>query len=227
MSSTLLQRNNFSSSKTSWRRLANTFWRRLQDVLWDVFKTSSRRIWKMPPSRGFEDVLEDEKLLRWRSLEDVLEINKMFTGISVLNHSLLRNFNQYLTNLYLTNLYLTNLRRIKKFINYNPITSIFVLFWNSISRINSKSTLQNRWGNKNEVLSNISHKYNEWLFILTFTFNLHLKKLILLRFIYELDKWDKRDLEKSLQSEPPKRKHQNKARKRVTEDHIWIYPFHY
>ena len=151
MSSTLLQRNNFSSSKTSWRRLANTFWRRLQDVLWDVFKTSSRRIWKMPPSRGFEDVLEDEKLLRWRSLEDVLEINNMFTGISALNHSLLRNFNQYLTNLYLTNLYFTNLRRIKKFINYNPITSIFVLFWNSISRINSKSTLQNRWGNKSET----------------------------------------------------------------------------
>ena len=55
-SSTRLQRNNFTSSKTSWRRL--------------------------------EDVLEDEKLLRWRRLqdmswrrlEDVLEINKMFTG---------------------------------------------------------------------------------------------------------------------------------------------------
>ena len=39
--------------------------------------------------------------------------------------------------------------------------------------------------------------------------------LILLRFIYELDKWDKRDFEKSLQSEPPKRKHQNKARKPI------------
>ena len=35
---------------------------------------------------------------------------------------------------------------------------------------------------------------------------------ILLHFIYELDKWDKRDLEKSLQSKPPKRKHQKKAR---------------
>ena len=52
-------------------------------------------------------------------------------------------------------------------------------------------------------------------------------KDILLRFIFELDKWDKRDLEKSLQSEPPKRKHQNKARKKVIEDHIWIYPFQY
>ena len=48
-SSTRLQRNNFTSFKTSWRRLAKTFWRRL------------------------EDVLEDEKLLRWRRLEDVLK----------------------------------------------------------------------------------------------------------------------------------------------------------
>ena len=48
-----------------------------------VFKTSWRHL-----ARRFEDVLEDEKLLRWRcledmswrQLEDVLEINKMFTG---------------------------------------------------------------------------------------------------------------------------------------------------
>ena len=40
-SSTRLQRNNFTSSKTSWRRL--------------------------------KDVLEDEKLLRWRRFEDVLK----------------------------------------------------------------------------------------------------------------------------------------------------------
>ena len=53
MSSTRLQRNNFSSSKTSWRRLANTSWRHL--------------------ARRLEDVLEDKKLLRWRRLEDVLK----------------------------------------------------------------------------------------------------------------------------------------------------------
>ena len=34
-----------------------------------------------------------------------------------------------------------------------------VLFWNLVSQINSKWILQNRWGNKNEVLSNIQHKY--------------------------------------------------------------------
>ena len=48
-SSTRLQRNNFTSSNTSWRRLE------------DLLKTSCK------------DVLEDEKLLRWRRLQDVLK----------------------------------------------------------------------------------------------------------------------------------------------------------
>ena len=63
-SSRRLQRNNFLSSKTSSRRLA----RCLQDVfktyLQDVFKTSSRRL---------QDVLQDEKLLRWWRFEDVFK----------------------------------------------------------------------------------------------------------------------------------------------------------
>ena len=48
-SSTRLQRKNFTSSKTSWKRV--------EDVL----------------QRRFEDVLEDEKFLRWRRVEDVLK----------------------------------------------------------------------------------------------------------------------------------------------------------
>ena len=51
-----LERNNFWSSKTSSRVLA----RCLQDVL----KRSSR---------GLQDILEDEKLLRWRRVEDVFK----------------------------------------------------------------------------------------------------------------------------------------------------------
>ena len=82
--------------KIAVERCKTHYWR-----LEDVFKTY------------LQDVLEDEKLLRWRRLEDVLEINKMFTRISVLIHGLLRNLNQYLTNLYLTNLYFMNLRRIQ------------------------------------------------------------------------------------------------------------------
>ena len=51
-SSRRLQRNNFSSSKTSWRRLA----------------------------RCLQDVLEEVKLLRWRRVEDVFKTNKCLLG---------------------------------------------------------------------------------------------------------------------------------------------------
>ena len=37
-----LQRNNFTSSKTSWRRLAKMTWRSFQDLSQDVFKTSRK-----------------------------------------------------------------------------------------------------------------------------------------------------------------------------------------
>ena len=40
--------------------------------------------------------------------------------------------------------------------------------------------MQNRWSNKNKVLSNMQHKY-EWSFILTFIFNLHLKNTFTLK----------------------------------------------
>ena len=64
-SSIRLQRNDFSSSATSWRRF--------EDVLQDGLKTSSRRL---------QDVLEDVKLLRWRRVEDVFKTNKCLLGIS-------------------------------------------------------------------------------------------------------------------------------------------------
>ena len=56
MSSRRLQRNNFSSSETSWKCL--------EDVLKTSCKMSSRRL---------QDVLEDVKLLRWRRAEDVFK----------------------------------------------------------------------------------------------------------------------------------------------------------
>ena len=62
-SSVRLQRNNFSSSKTSSRRPAKTPWRHLtstrhpEDVSWTRLK----------------DALEDKKLLRWRCLQDVVK----------------------------------------------------------------------------------------------------------------------------------------------------------
>ena len=89
----LLPSKQFLVFKTSWRRLQ------------DVFSVTIFRLWG--------------RLLKtsWKTkngyTEDVLEINKMFIGISLSNHGLLTNLNQYLTNLYLTNLYFTNLRRIQ------------------------------------------------------------------------------------------------------------------
>ena len=113
----------FSSSKTSWRRLANTSWRR------------------------HGDVLEEEKFLRWRRLEDmswrrlenILEMTKYLLGISVSNHGLLTNLNQYLTNpANLTNLYFTNLKWIENilrerrqlvFVTLNDNLWLFVGGW--------------------------------------------------------------------------------------------------
>ena len=125
-SSTRLQRDNFTSSKTSWRRLEG------------VFKTSCKEVLKTswgPLARRLEDVLEDEKLLRWRRLQDVLSWRRLedmsgrrLEGISWTRPSwrrlggkqnfywwymYLTNLNAYLTTPCFTNLYLTNLRRIQ------------------------------------------------------------------------------------------------------------------
>ena len=49
--------------------------RRLARGLENVFKTSSRRL-RRTSSRCLQDVLEDVRLLRWRRVEDVLDVFK-------------------------------------------------------------------------------------------------------------------------------------------------------
>ena len=94
-----LQGNNFSSSKTSWRRVCNTssknvfntFSRRLHNVfkmyLQDVFKkTSSRRRLVIMSWRRLKNVLEDKKMLHWRHLQGVFSMSlprRMFVGLSL------------------------------------------------------------------------------------------------------------------------------------------------
>ena len=108
-SSTRLQRNSFSSSMTSWRRLEDVLQRRLEDISQDILKTS----WKRKTCYA-EDILKTS----WRHvlktfwlkiyLEDVLK-----TCLEVLKTSFRRlgdkqNVNwgyMYLTNL---NMYLKN-----------------------------------------------------------------------------------------------------------------------
>ena len=95
--------------------------RRLEDISKDVLKTS----WKTKNcyaeevlKTSLEDVLKTclKEVLK-TYLEDVLKTSwrgtKCLLGISVFNHGLPANLNQYLTNLYLINLYFTNLRRIR------------------------------------------------------------------------------------------------------------------
>ena len=89
-SSTSLQRNNFTSSETSWRRLEGILlepWRRLQDVLRDkkivTLKTCRSRLKEMPWRRleeMFWRCLEDMSRTRH---EDVMETNKILMGIYV------------------------------------------------------------------------------------------------------------------------------------------------
>ena len=167
---TRLQRNKFSSSNTFWRHLANASWRRLEDVLRylakrlkDVLKTSSRCL---------KDVLEDkisyaENVLQilledtsqaalktsWktknssRRLEDVLKVNKMFTG-DICIWAWPTNKSKSVSNKSISHKSIFHQSKVNtKCNNYNQIISIFVLFWNSISRISSKSILQNRRGN--------------------------------------------------------------------------------
>ena len=136
-------------------------WRRLEDCFEDVLKTCLEGV--------LNTCLEDVLKRSWRQTRCLLRI-------FLSNHGLLTNLNQYLANLYLTNLYFTNLTQIQ-----NAIIFIFVLFWNSVSRINSKSTMQNMWDNNNKVSCNMQHKYNEWSFILTYIFNLHLKNIFTLK----------------------------------------------
>ena len=95
-------------------------WKRLQHV----FSVTILRL-----ARRLEDVLEDEKLLRWRRLEDtswrhilkafwrhVLKTSWKHYGDkqnTYWGHLYLTNVNVYVTNLYFTNLYLAILRRIQ------------------------------------------------------------------------------------------------------------------
>ena len=101
-SSTRLQRSNFTSSKTSWRRLTKTSWRRLEDV----FKTSHKTSWKTKDCYA-EDVLKTS----WRhvlktSWRHILKTSSRRLG-GKQNfywwYLYLANLNVYLTNLCFTN----------------------------------------------------------------------------------------------------------------------------
>ena len=163
--STCLQRNIFTSSKTSWRYLAKTSWRRLGRHKIVTLKTSWKHVLKMSWRHVFNTswiYLGDKKNIYWGYLYTYLGIT---------------NINMYLTSLYFANLYLTIVTRIQNVlirtqqIHYSSYfgtgAGIFILririsvmtgfvLWN---QLNSNSTLQKRWGNKNRFLSSILRKH--------------------------------------------------------------------
>ena len=97
MSSARLQRSNFSSSKTSSRRMLKTYLEEvLKTCLEDVLKTCLEDVLKT--------CLEDVFKTSWRQTKCLLEISRYLH---------LTNLNVNLTILYFINLYLTNLRRIQ------------------------------------------------------------------------------------------------------------------
>ena len=138
-SSTGLQRNNFTSSKTSWRRLEDVFktsrktsWRHLQDVFktsWktkncyaeDVFKTSWRHVLKLSWSPIWKTSLK-----RLRRKQNVYWWYLYLT-----------NLNVYLANLCFPNLYLTNLGQMRH-LESNNFDICLILKHTSISILRIK-----------------------------------------------------------------------------------------
>ena len=182
-SSRRLQRNKFSPSKTSWRRVENVLRhlaRRLEDVLktswetkncyaenalrtsWKHLETSHKTTW-----RHLEDVLGDEILLCWKRLEDILKICLEEVLKTCLEDIFKTPWRQktpgylYQTNL---NVYVSNKSIFHKSLSDESeantkslIRTPAFLFWGN--QLNSNSTLQISWGNKSEILSNILDKY--------------------------------------------------------------------
>ena len=123
-----LQSQDLLVFKTSWRLLHHVFSvtifrlpRCLQDVLQicleDLWKISLKTSWRRLRRRKIFTLITSWRSLEdmsWKRPEDVLETKKKsLLEISVSNHGLLTNLENYVTNLYLANLYLTNLRWIR------------------------------------------------------------------------------------------------------------------
>ena len=154
--------------KTSWRRLQNMSWTHLQNVfsvtifclpirLEDALKTS----WKTKNCyaedmswRRLQDVLETKCLLRISlSNKSNFESDKSISHISISDKSRRIQNPLIRTQQFQYSSYLETQAFL--FWELKSLTTVWLL-WNQVK---SNSTLQNRWGNKNEVLGNMLDKY--------------------------------------------------------------------
>ena len=124
MSSIRLQRNNFSSSKTSWRRLEEisqdvlkTSWKTINCHAEDVLKTSWRYVLKMSWRHALK-----------MSAKRLGEKQNVFWS-----YLYLTNLNAYLTNPVFHKPISDESKLNPKCINWNPVISTFASFWNSSS----------------------------------------------------------------------------------------------
>ena len=166
--------------KTSWRPLQGMSWRCLQHVfsvaifglprrLQDVFKMSYKT-----KNCYTEDVSKTSSRYVFRtSWRQVFKTSSGRLGDKKWGYLYLTNLKGYVSN---KSIFHRSLIIMYKIINKNPVISIFVLLWNSSSfsilriktsydclvlwnKLNSNSTMQNRRGNKSEILGNILDKY--------------------------------------------------------------------
>ena len=170
-SSTCLQRNNFTSFKTSWRRLEDvfkTYWKIKNCYAEDVFKTSWRHVLKTSWRHVLKTCFED---MSWRH---VLKTSWRHTLKTSLRHVLktswrlilkmpsrrprrkknvywwylyLTNLNVYLTNLCFTNLYLTNLGQMHH-LEPNNFDIRLILKHTSISILRIKTSKIDEWASE-------------------------------------------------------------------------------
>ena len=75
-SSPRLQRNNFTSSKTSWRHLVRRLGRRKIVTLKTSWRHALKTSWRHVLKTSWRHVLK----MSWRHLEDIMETSKILTG---------------------------------------------------------------------------------------------------------------------------------------------------
>ena len=143
--------------KSFWRRLANTSWRRLGRRKIVALKMSWRHILKTSGRHVLKTSWRQTKCLLGISLSNKSKSvsDKSISHISISDKSRRIQNPLIRTQQFQYSSYLETQAFLFWELKLKYLTTVSLL-WN---QVNSNSTFQNRWGNKNEVLSNMLDKY--------------------------------------------------------------------